>query len=255
MASIEESLIAKINLNELQPEEKPAALVDYFNNILTGKVKTGPVELKALLNLMIENKSVDNKNVILTYVNTHQISMDHFFSDNMQRFDRFEFKSYFLRIKGIEPGREFSVPINARRNFENVKPLDTKMYKDMLEGDQSTLSLKKAKLQTVDADTLEAMRTQEIKKITETVNGLHQTVAAKIQSGATSQEQVLEKLQFVEELFIPALQLRYNEPSLQKLAEVLLNGAEQNTVSEIFASLKMPHKQRELFCAALAKKL
>ncbi|MDR2428921.1 MAG: hypothetical protein LBD62_03850, partial [Candidatus Margulisbacteria bacterium] len=198
---------------------------------------------------------LDKKREALTYLNTHQISIDHFFSDNMQRFDRFEFKPYFLQLKGIEPGREFAVPVNARRNFENIQPLNTKLYKDMLESDQQSLQLKKAALQKVNLQAIAARRAEESRKITEAFNQLKLRVDKDLQSGAATKEQVLAKLRFVEELYLPELQLRHNEPALQKLAELLFSGAEQAAVEEVFDSLKMPQKQREAFCAALAKKI
>ncbi|GBR76929.1 hypothetical protein NO2_1401 [Candidatus Termititenax persephonae] len=255
VASIADGLIAKLKLDELRPEEKPAALIAYFNNILTGKIRTSPPELQTLLALMVDCQPDDTKKLIITYINTHQNSIDIFFSDHMQRFDRFDFKPYFLRIKGIEPGREFAVPTNARRNFEQIKPLDTRLYKDMLEGDQSSLKMKKASLQKVDAAKLADLRAQEKQKITALLNNLQRTIGDRIKGGGATREQVLAKLHFVEELFIPALQLSYNEPALQKLAELLLDGADPAAAEEVFASLRLPLRQQELFCAALAKKI
>ncbi|MDR2431911.1 MAG: hypothetical protein LBD99_06665 [Candidatus Margulisbacteria bacterium] len=253
--SIEDSVIAKLKLDELQPEEKPVALLAYFNSVITGKTRTSPVELKAVLSLLYSYKDLDKKREITVYLNTHQISIDHFFSDNMQRFDRFEFKPYFLKLKGIEPGREFAVPVNARRNFENIQPLNTKLYKDMLESDQQTLQLKRAALQKVDLQAIAARRAEESRKITDAFNQLKLRVDKDLQSGAATKEQILAKLHFVEELYLPALQLRHNEPALQKLAEILFAGAEQTAVDEVFDSLKMPQKQREAFCETLAKKI
>jgi hypothetical protein len=253
--TIEDSVIAKLKLDELQPEEKPAALLAYFHSVLTGKILTSPIELKAVLGLLCSYKDLDKKREAVAYLNTHQISIEHFFSDNMQRFDRFEFKPYFLRLKGIESGSEFAVPVNARRNFENIQPLNTKLYKDLLESDQQTLQLKKAALQKIDPQTIAARRAEESRKITDALNQLRLRVDKDLQSGAVTKEQVLTKLRFVEELYLPELQLRHNEPALQKLAEMLFAGAEQTAVDEVFDSLKMPQKQREAFCEALARKI
>ncbi|MDR1453840.1 MAG: hypothetical protein LBJ25_07715 [Candidatus Margulisbacteria bacterium] len=259
--SIEDSVIAKLKLDELQPGEKPAALLAYFDSVITGKIRTSPVELKAVLSLLCSCQSLDQKREAVTYLNTHQISIDHFFSDNMQRFDRFEFKPYFLRLKGIEPGREFAVPVNARRNFENIQPLNTRLYKDLLESDQQALRLKRDALQKVDLQAVAARRAEESRKITEAFNQLQQRVDKSLQSGAATKEQILAKLRFVEELYLPELQLRHNEPALQRLAGLLLVDAEPAAdralpaVEEVFNSLKMPQKQREAFCAALAKKI
>jgi hypothetical protein len=253
--SIEDSVIAKLKLDELQPEEKPAALLAYFDSVISGKVRTSPVELKAVLGLLCSYKDLDKKREAIAYLNTHQISIDHFFSDNMQRFDRFEFKPFFLKLKGVEPGREFAVPVNARRNFENIQPLNTKLYKDMLESDQQALQLKRAALQKVDLQAIAARRAEESRKITDALNQLKQRVADNIQSGAATKEQILAKLRFVEELYLPELQLRHNEPALQKLAELIFSSTEQTAAEEIFDSLKMPQKQREAFCAALDKKI
>ena len=133
--------------------------------------------------------------------------------------------------------------------------MNTKLYKDMLESDQQSLQLKKAALQKVDLQSIAARRAEESRKITEAFNQLKLRVAENLQSGAATKEQVLAKLRFVEELYLPELQLRHNEPALQKLAELLFSGAEPAAVEDIFSSLKMPQKQREAFCTALAKKM
>ena len=255
LGSIEDSVITKLKLNELQMPEKIAALVDYFNSVITGKVKTNPVELKAVLNLMNNYKNQDKTNAILGYINSHQITIDYFFSDNMQRFDRFEFKPYFLQLKGIEPGQEFAVPVNARRNFETFRPLDTKLFKNLLEKDPQDTELLKNRLSKINTRAIEEQRVIESKKITTALNQLKQKIDQNIQSGQLTKEKVLEKLKFVEELFIPELQIRYNEPALQELAEMLFAGAQLAKVEEVFNSLKMPQKQRELFCEALDKKI
>ena len=255
IGSLEDSVIAKLKLNELQMPEKIAALVDYFNSVITEKVKTNPVELKAVLNLMNSYKDQDKTKSILGYINSHQTSIDYFFSNNMQRFDRFEFKPYFLRIKDIEPGKEFAVPIHARRNFETFRPMDTKLAKNILEQNPEKTTRLKENVTKIDARAVDAQRIVESKKITAAINELQQKITQNIQSGTTTKEAVLEKVKFVEELFIPELQFRYNEPALQGLAEMLFAGAQREKVDEVFNSLKMPHKQRELFCEALAKKL
>ncbi|MDR1997664.1 MAG: hypothetical protein LBQ83_05015 [Candidatus Margulisbacteria bacterium] len=255
VGSIEDSVITKLKLNELESAERISALLSYFNSVITGALKSNPPELKAVLNLLNEYKAQDQAQTILGYINTHQLSIDHFFSNNMQRFDRFEFKPYFLRIKGIEPGQEFAVPVNAKRNFENIRPLDTRMYKNILEQDPQDAQLLKKRLTRLDAYAVEEQRLSGSQKLTALLNDLQQKISQALQAGRATKEQILEKLKFVEELFIPALQIRYNEPALDRLAGLLFDGAEQDAVEEVFSSLHLPQRQRELFCEALARKI
>jgi len=252
--SAEDNVIAKLKLNELADADKITALVKYFNSVITEEIKTSPAELKAVLSLLDNYKAEDKNNAILGYINTHQVSIEYFFSNNMQKFDRFEFKPYFLRLKGIEPGKEFAVPVNAKRNFANISPLDTRIYKDILEWDTAELKQKQDSLQKMDAYQLEAWRISESKKITESVNSLQKKINQDIQAGKMAKEDVLAKLKFVEDQFIPALQIQYNEPALRRLNELFFAGAQQAAVEEIFNLLEMSRKQREQFCGALAKK-
>lgn len=255
LGSVEDSVIAKLKLDELTGADKITALINYFNSVIIGKFKTNPVELKAVLNLMNDYKQLDKNNAVLGYINTHQNSIEYFFSDNMQRFDRFEFKPYFLRLKGVEPGKEFIVPVNAKRNFAQISPLDTGPYKDILEWDTSEIEQKKEHLEKIDAYQLEALREKESKKIVAAVNTLRQKIAQDLQGGKTTKEAVLEKVKFVEGQFISALHIQYNEPAVRRLSELFFAEAAPAAVEEIFSVLEMPLKQRELFCAALLKKI
>ncbi|MDR2431243.1 MAG: hypothetical protein LBD99_03200 [Candidatus Margulisbacteria bacterium] len=255
IGSVEDSVIAKLKLNELRPGERITALINYFNSVIIGQIKTNPVELKAVLNLLNDYKAEDTQKAITGYLNTHQISIDYFFSNNMQRFDRFEFKPYFLRLKGLEPGQEFAVPVNAKRNFENIRPFNTRLYRDILEKDPQETRAVLERLSRIDAYAAEARRLSEAQGITARINALTQKIADKIQTGRATRENILEKLRFVEEQFIPALQIRYNEPALNKLAELFLGGAKQQEAAEVFASLNMPQGRQSQFCAALEKKI
>ena len=254
LGSVEDNVIAKLKLNELVAADKIMTLVKYFNSVITEEIKTNPVELKAVLNLMNNYKTEDKNKTILGYINTHQVSIEYFFSNNMQRFDRFEFKPYFLRLKDVEPGKEFVVPVTAKRNFASISPLDTRPYRDLLEWDAPELKQKQDSLQKTDAYQLEARQLSESKKITEAVGALQKKIAQDMQTGRMTKEAVLAKLKFVEDQFIPALQIQYNEPALCRLNELFFAGAKQTSVDEIFNALEMSRKQREQFCEALAKK-
>jgi hypothetical protein len=257
-SSIADNLAKKLHLSELTKEDQVTALLGYFAEILTNKVKTSPQELKALLDLFYEMLRYDQQATVNKYILNHQSLIDSFFQENSQRFDRFEFKPYFLRLKGIDPGKAFQVPVNDKRNFSHIVPLDIKPYAGLLEPDPISLEINRKQTAQLDFRRLQELKQAESKKIEEEFQALQKTVQEKIQQGKLTKEVVMADIKTAVENCIPALQIEYNAQSLEKLVELILQEVKSQKdyrLREIFQELKLPFKQQEKLCKILLTKL
>ena len=95
---IEQSLAKKLKLDEYTLAEHIPVLLNFFKKILDGDIKTAPLELKALLNLIAKKQGDDKTDEVSKFLAKHQINIKVFFRVNFQKFDYYEFKPLLQKI-------------------------------------------------------------------------------------------------------------------------------------------------------------
>jgi hypothetical protein len=252
MHSVEESIATKLKFSELQKPEQIIAALEFANSILSGAVRSSPGELTGLFKLLLSFRPEDQQQRIATYFKTHEMMVKVFFRENSQRFDRFEFKDLLLQLKGEQPEDHFKIPYEAKRNFEQMKPLNIRPYVDMLEANPLELQMRRDQTKKTTFDELQKAKQHYAEELTQRLQSLRQEIAGLMGSGQ-SEEIIRGSIRKAAEQSIPALQMKYNNEAIAALENLLLNGAGNG--QEIFQSLNMPQILSERFCDLVHKQV
>jgi hypothetical protein len=252
MNSVEDSIAVKLKLSELQKTEKITAVLEFANSILSGATRSSPVELTGLFKLLLSFQSDDPQRSIQTYFKTHEMVLKVFFRENSQRFDRFEFKDLLLQLKDEKLEDHFTIPYEAKRNFEQMKPLDIRPYAEMLEANPLELQMRRNQTKNMTFDELQKTKQQYAAELTGRLNALRQEITALIGKGQP-EDLIRSSIRQAAEQTIPALQMKYNNEAITALEDLLLRGTGEGY--EVFQSLSMPRILCERFCDLVHKQV
>ncbi len=231
--SVEDYIVKKLKLNELLKKDQPAAVLNFFKSIISGEVKTTPPEFKGLLQIMINKQADDDKAQMTSYILNNDDPIRDFFVRNFQRFNYYEFKHQLMTLKGELPSQEFLPPLYDKRNFEKMEPLDITPYAEMLESNPVSLERKKRETKKVSPEVIAREKQQNEESFDEKILAFKNQLKNDLNKGRISKESLEKKISEVEEMCIPALQMRYNTKAVENLNNILLGNSEIAAASPV----------------------